>query len=115
MSRPARPLTLRDRLDGLLRLLGWLWAPILRDLTDPDRTRETLPLGLVLWAAGWACASTVSLCWLHYTGLLAFAWWLWAAMLELVEQKTARRQRIVNRQAATAPPRGPGGQRDDPS
>lgn len=95
MSRPARPLTLRDRLDGLLRLLGWLWAAVRRDLTDPQRTRETLPLGLLLWVACWVVLSTVSLCWLHHVTLGACVWWLLEAGRTHYEQRTAWRRRIT--------------------
>lgn len=97
MSRPARPLTLRDRLEGLLRLLGWLWAAVRRDLTDPQRTRETLPLGLLLWAAGWVVLSTVSLCRLHYAALAVTGWWIWAALVEVHQHRTAWRRRITRR------------------
>lgn len=97
MSRPGPPLTLRDRLDGLLRLLGWLWAAVRRDLTDPQRTRETLPLGLLLWVAGWGVMSTVSLCWLHYAGCVLMFWWMAAALREHYEHRTAWRRRITRR------------------
>lgn len=93
MSQAAPPPTPRQRAEGILRLLGWLWAALWRDLTDRRRALETTPLGLLLWAAGWVCASTVGLCWLHYAGAVGFVWWLWTAATGHAE----RRRRLDTR------------------
>lgn len=87
--RQATPaLTIRDRARGILRLLGWLGAAILRDLGTEQTARDNRFTGLMLWAGGFVVLSTAPLGPLHWLGAAGMAWWLsWALWLSVTRRR----------------------------